>query len=472
MENNKKKVIKAGIGYTVGNYLIKGLTFLTIPIFARLLESSDYGMYNTYIAYESIVYIIIGLALHTSFKNAKYKYLNDFDGYVSSCVLLGLVSAAVWLVGLNAVYGLISNLLELERWVVNLLLLHSFGSALIQYYNAYVGLYYDYSRFLKLSFINAVANIFGSIILIVCVFSNFRYYGRIIGTALPVIIIGGYIIWYFFKKSKPKKNNEMWKYALEYSLPIIPHGISQVILSQFDRIMITSMVGASQSGIYSFSYNIFSIIQVTSNSLSNVWEPWFFERMNEKDYESIKNKGFLFGLGMLAFSAVMCLIAPELIIVLGTSKYAESVYSVVPIIIGGYFAFLYVLPCEIEYYHEKTKYIALATIVAAFVNIVLNYIFINYFGYVAAAYTTLFTYLFYFSFHYWMAWKIEGRFIYNNKHIALLIIGAFIVCAASIMLIDYILIRWGLVVGISVIGLSVAEKKYGISSLIRKKLGK
>ena len=472
MDDKKKKIVNAGIGYTVGNYLIKGLTFLTIPIFARLMESYDYGVYNTYIAYESIIYIIIGLALHTSFKKAKYKYENNFNKYVSSCVFLGICSAGVWFVGLNIIYFLIARYLELDRWILNILIFHSFGSALIQYYNAYVGLYYEYKKFLKLSFINAGVNIFGSIALIMFAFSDSRYYGRILGSALPVIFIGIYIVIFFFKKSKPKHDSGMWKYALKYSLPIIPHGISQVVLAQFDRIMISNMVGSAQSGIYSFAYNIYSIIQVTSNSLSNVWEPWFFERMHEKDYESIRKKGFLFGLCMLIFSTLLCLIAPEIILLLGTSKYSESVYCVIPIIIGGYFSFLYVLPCEVEYYHEKTQYIALATSIAAVVNIILNYFCIKKFGYVAAAYTTMVTYLLYFVFHYFIAKKIEGKYIYSNKGILFLVVGALVVCGITISLINYIVIRWSLAVILVIASLIFGERKYSLTNIVKERLKK
>ncbi len=469
MNNKNKKIISAGIGYTVGNYLIKGLSFLTIPIFARLLESYDYGIYNTYIAYESIIYIIIGLALHSSFKNAKYKYLKNFDIYVSSCVLLGMISATLWLLFLNIIYRYMGNSLKLEKWVMNLLMLHSFGSALIQYYNAYVGLYYEYSKFLIISLVNAGLNIFGSVILILFVFRERKFYGRILGSAIPVIIIGLFIIVYFFKKAKPSLDKTIWRFALTYSLPIIPHGISQVILAQFDRIMISNMVGAAQSGIYSFAYNVYTIIQVTSNSLSNIWEPWFFEKMHMGDYKSIKEKGALFGTGMLIFSALLCLIAPEMILILGTDKYSESIHCVIPIIIGGYFSFLYVLPCEVEYYYEKTGCIAMATCVAAIANVVLNYIYIKKFGYVAAAYTTLITYLFYFCFHYVMAKKIEGKYIYSNKQIILLVIGALIVCGISVSLIRFVFVRWLLAIGVVLNCILFLEKKYCFFTNIKSK---
>lgn len=468
MNDGSKKVIKAGMGYTIGNYLIKGLSFLTIPIFARILDSSDYGIYNTYIAYESIIYIIIGLALHSSFKNAKYKFKEQFNDYISSTILLGIINAVVWFVCLNVFYKFTCELLGFEHWVLNLLILHSFGSALIQYYNAYVGLYYEYNSFLKISFINAFSNILGSIFLILIIFSEAKYYGRILGTALPVLALGVYIIIYFFRKARPKIKLSYWKYGLNYSLPIIPHGISQVVLAQFDRIMITSMVGRSESGIYSFAYNIYTIVQVTSSSLSNVWEPWFFEKMANKNYSEIRKKGFLFGFGMLLFSAVLCLLAPELIIILGGRKYVESVYCVIPIVIGGYFSFLYILPCEVEYYHEKTKCIAIATCFAAIINIVLNYIFIQYYGYVAAAYTTLVTYLLYFIFHYFLARKIEGRFIYSNKQISFLVIFALMFGGLSVLLINYFYIRIIIAFALVIGALIYVEKKYQIITKIKK----
>lgn len=468
----KHKVIGAGIGYTMGNYLLKGVSFFTIPIFAHMLSSYDYGMYNTYIAYESILYIVIGLALHTSFKKAKYKFRDTLHEYVSSCILLGFVSLCIWLAGLNIFYGLAASYLEMNRWTLNFLILHSFCSALIQYFNSYVGLNYQFVKFLKISFFNICANIIMSILLIFMVFQDQRYYGRILGTALPVMLIGIYIIYFFFRQKRPKYNKGYWKFALSYSLPIIPHGVSQVILSQFDRIMISRMVGASEAGIYSFGYNVYTIMQVTSNSLANIWEPWFFEKMEKKDYQSIREKGFLFAAGMLVFSSCLVFMAPEIILALGTGRYSEAVYCVAPIVIGGYLSFLYLLPCEVEYYYEKTKFIAAATCLAAMINIILNYLFIKKFGYIAAAYTTLATYFFYFLFHYFMAWKIEGHSIYSNRAVAILIALAFMAGAISIAFREFFSVRCILLILTLMISFGCLEKKYHISVYFKEGLSK
>ena len=38
-ESSGKKALRAGLGYTIGNILVKGLTFISIPIFGRLLSA-------------------------------------------------------------------------------------------------------------------------------------------------------------------------------------------------------------------------------------------------------------------------------------------------------------------------------------------------------------------------------------------------------------------------------------------------
>lgn len=441
------KVQKAGIGYTIGNYMLKGLSFLTIPIFSRLLSATDYGIYNTYIAYEGIFFIIIGLALHSSFKNAKIKYDGKFNEYVSSCVALCFFKFIVILFLGNIIISVLS---EYSHLYVSLLICHSFGSAILTYYNEYVSIYYEYKKFLCISAVNAVTNILLSYLLIMTIFNENCAMGRIIGTAVPLIGIGIFLAIGFYKKAKPSRYVDYWKYSLKYSLPIIPHGISQVVLSQFDRIMISNMVGQAEVGIYSFAYNVYSIISVTYSSLGTVWGPWFYEKMNIGELKEIQDvsRKYLWGMGL--FSAGIMVVSPEIVKILGTKEYQDSMYLTAPIICGCFFTFLYTLPAQIEYYYEKTKYIALGTIGAALLNIILNYVFIKLCGYQAAIYTTFVTYAVYFAFHYLIAKHIDKRKIYDDRTIFFVIIFMICICAFTQVFILHVFFRWvvGTLVGI------------------------
>lgn len=472
-KSSNKKYIKAGIGYTFANYFIKGLSFITLPIYVRLMSTADYGNFNTYVAYESMLSVVLGLALHASLKNAKIRYSSkiEFSSYMAACVQMGVISTAAIMVLANIIYPMLAGMLDLTRLVFNLLLIQSYAAALLTLYNSYVSLEYKYKSYFAVSLVNAVSTTAISIFLITTWFSDDRYIGRVIGNAVPAIIIGMCIAAYFLcgTKSGLKFDAEKWRFGLTFSVPLIFHGVSQVILNQFDRIMIKSMTGAENAGVYSFAYNIYNLVFVTSTSLQNVWGPWFYEKMVEKKYDLIRKRGNSFAFGMMLFIAAVLLVSPELVGILGTEDYASSVFYIAPLVVSGYFAFLYNLPAQIEYYYEKTNYIAGGTCAAAVLNIIMNYFGIKYFGSIAAAYTTLIIYLFYFLIHYFLAVKIHGRQIFDLMKLIVYSGALIIVAALSLFLRGQIVVRWGAVLILCVLGILWADKEFKVFSVLKKR---
>lgn len=464
------KVIKAGIGYTVGNYLLKGLSFLTVPLFARLLTTEDFGIYSTFIAYESILFIVLSVAIHSSYKNAKYKYTETYNTYISATIIMLIVNAVVLLIIGNLFSGWFCGLLELDRLSLNLLIIYSFSTAVLYCFNADVSLRYSYKSYLLVSSINAIGNLALSVVFILTLFNDRRYMGRIIGTVLPIFLIAVVICIRFIRIEKPNNTVSYLKWGVSYSFPIVFHGLSQVILSQFDRIMIRRINGEYSVGLYSFGYTIFSIINVTFNSTDSVWNTWFYEKLSADKKESIKKYSTYYIFLILILCLFVIIVCPELIDILGGSKYYESRYCTIPIVASGFFVFLYTLPASVEYYYAKTKRIAIATIIAAGINIGLNYIFILKYGYIAAAYTTLFTYILYFIFHYIQARRIMGCNLFSNSAIILSSVVLGIVMVLSYMLMDYIVIRWIIGVFILGIGLFYEEKKMKLVSRIIHKM--
>lgn len=470
-ERSQNRVLKAGLGYTIGNYLLKGLSFFTIPVFTRLLTTQDYGKYNVFLSYENIIFVLIGFAIHSSYKNARYKYGlcsegaekgKDYYSYVSSTILLVLCNMIGWLLFVNLFSELLEGLLQLDRICLNLLVLYAFGNAIMTCYNTDVGLDYKYQKFVKISGINAVLNILLSLALILFVFPQNGYIGRVLGSTIAIFIVAISIVIEFFQRSAPSKDTFSLKWGIKYSAPIIPHGLSQIVLNQFDRIMIMKMETEASAGIYSFAYNIYALVQVTANSLDSVWGPWFYQKRKSDEVNAIKKYSGFYAFYMMMFSGAIIFMAPEIIKLLGNKNYWDAVYSVIPIVAGGYFAFLYTIPSSVEYYYGKTKYIAGGTGLAAIINIVLNYIFIRQYGYIAAAYTTLATYFLYFLFHYVIAAKIEGKTLFSNGVMVGCTLGIFMSVVLGNMLIEHTMIRILIVLVLFVIGLVHEEKNIGV----------
>ena len=68
---------------------------------------------------------------------------------------------------------------------------------------------------------------------------------------------------------------------------------------------------------------------------------------------------------------------PEVTKIMAGSNYWGGISLIIPLTFGNFFVFMYGLPVNIEYYHKKTGFISLGTILAAGLNAVLNY-FWNY----------------------------------------------------------------------------------------------
>ena len=114
-----------------------------------------------------------------------------------------------------------------------------------------------------------------------------------------------------------------------------------------------------------------------------------------------------------------------------------------------------------------------ASIGGAVMNIILNFIFIKQFGYIAAGYTTLFCYILFAFGHYLfmkklLSQKLPDTHIYNIRYIfffsLVLLIAMFLIVAVY----PYILIRYTIILVIF-IGLFLNRKKIMDSIVIIKK---
>lgn len=453
-ESSGKKALRAGLGYTIGNILVKGLTFISIPIFARLLTVADYGIYSTFSSYVSIMTFVVGLTLHTCVRNAKLDFPDRMDAFCSSITIIILLNTA-FLALISVVFARpLANLLALEQpYLVVMIIIEGFGLAMITFYNCVLSVDYKYKEYLVLSLLYAVCGLGLSVVLIVTVFREQRYLGRVLGTLLPAALLGIYIVASMFCRARPRVNRGFWIYGLKISLPTVPHGLGQLLLAQFDRIMIKQMIGDTEAGLYGFAYNVGMIFQVITNSLDTAWTPWFFEKMEAKDYPSIRRVANGYTAFVSLGAIALMLISPEIVTILGGAKYAPSRYVAIPVVLAMYYSFLYTLPSSIEYYYKKTVLIAIGTLGAAAVNIALNAYFIPRFGYIAAAYTTVVCYLLYYAIHVFFAWKVHGGILYDMKNQLLWLFGvtaaAFILLAmADLIWARMVLLALGLVCGV------------------------
>lgn len=433
-------VLKSGFIYTICNIILRGISFLTVPIFVRLLTTDEFGRYNIFVSYEGILFIFSAFTIHVSIKNARFDFNDTYDDYIKNCIYLDFFNSLfIALVG-NIMCLLTPSLLDLSIIEINLLVLSGFCQAVISIYSTKLIMDYRSVDFLIVSFITVIIGIGSSIILIYTILSADHYLGRVIGGVLGQFIAVLYIYFNIFKRGFARINFTFWKYGLKISGPIIPHGLSQVALSSANRIMIKSFFNASLSGVYSLTYTISLIPQILFTSLSSVWEPWFFDNIHNGNRARIKKISFDFAAIISATFICMACVTPEFVTIFATADYYDAIDISIIVLLGCYFATLYYIPCEVEYYHKKTTYIAASTVFSAIINIGLNFILMQFFSYKIAAYISLFTYILYFVFHFSIACKLEPK-LFSIRKFIILIFTSMVIILLSFFSINDILIR-------------------------------
>ncbi|HDL0875634.1 TPA: oligosaccharide flippase family protein, partial [Enterococcus faecium] len=362
--------------------------------------------------------------------------------FMSSVLSLATLSLIVFLL-IGNIYFLFSNaFFDMNQLVFNLMLLQSFASFVISYIQSYFTINFNHFKYLILSFISTFLNIAISVALMQTLYFDDKYVGRVVGGTLSFVLIGLVIYLRIMIKGAHFFDKKQWRYALKISLPLIPHSLANIVLAQFDRIMINSYLGPAAGGIYSYISNIGIILSVIWMSTNNAWVPWFYGEMSKNNEKKVKKVSNYYLVVFTLITMIVMVVSIDLAKFMAPKDYYSGLSLVVPITLGYFFQFLYSLPVNAEFYEKKTSFIAIGTVASAIVNILLNMIFIPRLGIIAAGYTTVFTYFLLFIFHYNIAKKITNKQLFDTKKICIIIIFVSIFSLILHILINQMLIRY------------------------------
>ena len=396
------KALRAGMGYTIGNYLARGIAFAAVPVFARLMSPEEVGLYGAFSSYESIFYMAAGLAVHLSYKNAKIRYATAYDAYISDSILLILLLFAAGAFVLVPVRARTAALLGLPVPGLFCLLVYCSGAAVLSCWYARASLSYDYRKYTAASLIYSAGSAALGILFLLGPFRGNGAVGRMAATALVIGAESLYIAVYLFRRARPARFREMMHWGIRFSVPAIPAGISQTILAESDKIMILLLADAADAGVYTLAFQVCLIGNIAVQSLEYVWTPWFYERYRTREFPLLRHGMRLCLLGMSSLYAVLILTSPLLIRIMGGRAFGNAEKCILPMLCGGYFAFLGIFPVTAAHYHEKTGRTILPSMSSACLNLALNAFCIPRFGFAAAGWTTLVSYFAYAVLSFWM----------------------------------------------------------------------
>ena len=448
---NLSIMAKASIWTFVASILQRGIVVLATPIFTRILTPSEFAQYSLYQSWYDIFIIFSTLnVFNYATYSAMKEYKDDRNGFIATAQTL-ITGLCILSFAIYYIFHIFAG--DIIGFPLPIIILMFCDILFFSSFNLWAAKErYDF-KYKLMTILSVIMGAVGPILGIFLIhFISNKGYGRIYGVASINILIGLLIYIYNLTKSKNRFNKKYIKFIFAYCIPLIPHFLSSKLLTRFDRIMINDMCGAAEAGIYSLAYSLSLLMSIVNDSILKSFTPWTYQIIKEGDnLKSLKKSTNYMILLVALANIVLILFAPEAIKIFSTKEYYEAIYIIPSVSASVYFMFLFNVFANIEYYYSETKYVALASIMAAISNVVLNFIFIKKIGYLAAGYTTLFSYILYAIGHYIFMRKVsrkhaDGYNYYDTKMILIISLLFTFFSLAIIPFYNNMMIRYSIIV--------------------------
>ena len=400
-----KKIFSHSSLYTVANHLPIFANIIILPIITPYLTKEDYGIYGLTFAYLGGLSAFSMLGIHVLLQNSFFKKNEFFKElwakYFGILIVWRLLYSNIVLIIFYFLFKVKTGddfllyLILVFSPVIFFELTISIGTRYCQYEGKHQYVYIT-------SFIAGFFAVLSSFISIY--YFRLGYLGLLIGST-----VSGFIQFLFFSylihfKLKLFPNFNISKQfindTLSISLPIIPHSFSGYLLNTSDRLILDiNNISLKNIGGYNISYNFSNYFESFNNSMNSVLSPLYFKLFALKDQTKSKKLVNSLTIFWFLFLWVLCVLVSlwckEIMSFLYRNSEFSDLYKYVPfLLIGMMYRPFYVACVDKNIFLESTKSILFISGGGGIINLVLNLIFVPFYGIEAALYITFFSYLY------------------------------------------------------------------------------
>lgn len=371
---------------TIGKISTQLVSFLLLPMYTSILTTEEYGSYDLLNTFSIFMIPFITLLMEESM----FRFLIDAkdekerNEVISQTMTFSMVSVTVC----SILFYILFEFFHYEY--TSYLILFTISSILSSLAGSLCRGMSKFTLYAKFNFFSGFLNVLLNVL-----FIAFLKLG-LSGLFWAYIISNAFVsLWILFKLrfyrniSFKKINKKLMKQMLLYALPLIPNSLSWIVINLSDRVIISSVLGVSFSGIYAIAYKFPNIVHTVYNFFYMAWKESSAKVVKDKNsteyYNSIYKQ-----LNNFLISVTILLIAflPILFPILIKKEYMAA-YEYVPLlVISIYFSNISSFYGGIFSAYKNTKIMGVSTILAALLNITINILFIKSIGLYAAILST------------------------------------------------------------------------------------
>ena len=325
--------LKAGFWYVVSNFLVKAISFITTPLFARLMSAEHYGEFSNYASWQSTLLILTGAELYSTLSRAYYDYTEDYDKYISSVTITSFFITGVMYLLFLANSKWIFSIVAIPHQFVHMLFFTLAFQSSKAIWLARERTLYRYKTVAVVSMLNLVVPTLIALALVVFLPDIQRLGGRIYGTYIPMSLIGVVCAWDMFSKGCSFRL-EYLKYALKLSLPLLVHFLTVSLLTSSNTMITKSIIGAEEAALVSITTSVIHIMTILFQALSGAVTTWLMDNLNQHNVGVVRKGIVLYCVGVAVVAMGTILLAPEIVWILGGKQYMAAVDLIPGMVLG------------------------------------------------------------------------------------------------------------------------------------------
>jgi len=394
-----KEVLKHSVIYGLASSMQSLVGFLLLPLLTTYYSTELFGVYSIVLLVSTLAKAVFYLG-GTSALGRYYFEENTIEykrKIVSTAVLITIAGAFLLIVFALASGSMLSIWLFHTAGYTTAIVLSLAGAAMVFLFDI-MTLIVRYEKRSVLFFVVSTAVFlmnFGITYMLLTKF-NFGILAPIYGLLLANVMGFIFLFALYGNLLTLKLEKEHFFLLLKFGLPSLAIGLLFYILDWVDRLIIKDLLGLSEVGIYSLGYRLGSVINIIFViPFGLIWAPIRMEYLKHENTETFMTKvvSYYSAVGM-TIVLVTVLFGKEVMSMLFHNRAYAPASSVIPIVMLSFLFYGYqnILDFGI-YLHKKLYYYIIIAFVGIVVNVILNFLFIPRFGYIAAAYVTLVTYL-------------------------------------------------------------------------------
>lgn len=433
--------IKVIFWFVVASFFSKGVISLTTPLFTRVLTVEEYGVFSTFVSWNSIFILFTTLSLSVGYVSVKLsKNETIMDEVIASVQSLVSIISFIFLIIVIIFQNFVSNVLDLPVHIIILMFFSYIFSCSFSLKTLNDKFKNKYLLFLIVTILQSIFS--PAIILFIILKSSMNgAYIQIVLSIIITIIVNLPFYFYNYWKVKSFGKISLIKEAFSFNVVLLPHYLSTIILISADRIVIQYVCGYEKTAIYSLVYTISSLLSVFISPLYSSIQPTFYKWLKNNQESKISKLYIKLWIYLAITLNVIILFSPEIIKFFAPIEYYESVFILPILMFSTFLSSFYIVFVQIQMFYSKRIMIAISSILIAIFNLLLNIIFVPIYGYIAAAVVTLICYLLYTIFHFYNQSKCTEKPLFSLSNFLLIVILELVFCIMATLSFYFLLLR-------------------------------